>query len=228
MENFSVNIKKMNITSIIFSILFLIVGILLLCRPGDALNIVSYSLGGMLIIWGVIQMIQFFVKKNSQNYFDISFVVGIFVSIFGVIILLKPRIIADIIPLMLGIWMIINGVTKLAFSLTINKKSKSLSTIIIAIAIVVVGLLLVINPFAGAEILTQLIGVTMIVYSILDLVGAIFIRKTAKEVTKLLDDASDVKVIDAEYKEKKIRFTYREILFLILNLFYYIIKVTLY
>lgn len=203
MENFSVNIKKMNITSIIFSILFLIVGILLLCRPGDALNIVSYSLGGMLIIWGVIQMIQFFVKKNSQNYFDISFVVGIFVSIFGVIILLKPRIISDIIPLMLGIWMIINGVTKLAFSLTINKKSKSLSTIIIAIAIVVVGLLLVINPFAGAAILTQLIGVTMIVYSILDLVGAIFIRKTAKEVTKLLDDSSDVKVIDAEYKEKK-------------------------
>ena len=203
MENFSIRIKKMNITSIIFSLLFLILGILLLCRPADALNIVSYSLGGMLIIWGVIQMIQFFIKKDSQNFFDLSFVVGIFVSIFGVIILLKPRIISDIIPLMLGIWMIINGVTKLAYSLTINKKSKSLSTIVISIAIIVVGLLLVINPFAGAEILTQLIGISMIIYSILDLVGAIFIKKTAKEVNVLLDSKDDVKVIDAEYKEKK-------------------------
>lgn len=202
MENFSVSVKKMNITSIIFSILFLILGILLLCRPGDALNIVSYSLGGMLIIWGVIQMIQFFIKKDSQNYFDFSFVVGIFVSIFGVIILLKPRIIADIIPLMLGIWMIINGVTKLAYSLTINKKSKSLSTIIISIAILVVGLLLVINPFAGAEILTQLIGIALIVYSILDLVEVIFIKKTTKKIDILIEKKDDTKVIDAEYKEK--------------------------
>lgn len=202
MENFSVSVKKMNITSIIFSILFLILGILLLCRPGDALNIVSYSLGGMLIIWGVIQMIQFFIKKDSQNYFDFSFVVGIFVSIFGVIILLKPRIIADIIPLMLGIWMIINGVTKLAYSLTINKKSKSLSTIIISIAILVVGLLLVINPFAGAEILTQLIGIALIVYSILDLVEVIFIKKTTKKIDILIEKKEDTKVIDAEYKEK--------------------------
>ena len=202
MENFSVSVKKMNITSIIFSILFLILGILLLCRPGDALNIVSYSLGGMLIIWGVIQMIQFFIKKDSQNYFDFSFVVGIFVSIFGVIILLKPRIIADIIPLMLGIWMIINGVTKLAYSLTINKKSKSLSTIIISIAILVVGLLLVINPFAGAEILTQLIGIALIVYSILDLVEVIFIKKTTKKIDILIEKKEDAKVIDAEYKEK--------------------------
>ena len=202
MENFSVSVKKMNITSIIFSVLFLILGILLLCRPGDALNIVSYSLGGMLIIWGVIQMIQFFIKKDSQNYFDFSFVVGIFVSIFGVIILLKPRIIADIIPLMLGIWMIINGVTKLAYSLTINKKSKSLSTIIISIAILVVGLLLVINPFAGAEILTQLIGIALIVYSILDLVEVIFIKKTTKKIDILIEKKEDAKVIDAEYKEK--------------------------
>ena len=202
MENFSVSVKKMNITSIIFSVLFLILGILLLCRPGDALNIVSYSLGGMLIIWGVIQMIQFFIKKDSQNYFDFSFVVGIFVSIFGVIILLKPRIIADIIPLMLGIWMIINGVTKLAYSLTINKKSKSLSTIIISIAILVVGLLLVINPFAGAEILTQLIGIALIVYSILDLVEVIFIKKTTKKIDILIEKKEDTKVIDAEYKEK--------------------------
>ena len=147
-------------------------------------------------------MIQFFIKKDSQNYFDFSFVVGIFVSIFGVIILLKPRIIADIIPLMLGIWMIINGVTKLAYSLTINKKSKSLSTIIISIAILVVGLLLVINPFAGAEILTQLIGIALIVYSILDLVEVIFIKKTTKKIDILIEKKEDTKVIDAEYKEK--------------------------
>ena len=114
MENMEVRIRKMNITSIIFSIIFILIGTFLLARPEDAIHLVSYALGIILLVWGVISVVQFFSNKESQSYLEFGFIVGVFVLIFGIIILVKPDTIASIIPLLLGIWMLINGVTKLS------------------------------------------------------------------------------------------------------------------
>lgn len=197
MENFEVKIKKMNITSIIFSILFIIIGIFLLIKPEGALHVVAYALGIMLLIWGVVSIIQFFSKKNSQNYLEFSFILGMLVFIFGIIILIKPDTIASIIPLLLGVWMISNGVTKLSYSLTINKEKNATSSMIVSGLIIILGIFLIFNPFAGAKTLTQIIGVMMIIYSLLDLIECIVIKRTVTSVK--IEEGT---IIEAEYKEK--------------------------
>ena len=95
MENLEVKIKKMNITSILFSIIFILIGSFLLARPEDAIHLVSYALGIILIAWGVISVVSFFTDKESQNYLEFGFILGVFVLIFGIIILVKPDTIAS-------------------------------------------------------------------------------------------------------------------------------------
>ena len=197
MENMEVRIRKMNITSIIFSIIFILIGSFLLARPEDAIHLVSYALGIILIVWGVISVITFFTDKESQNYLDFGFIVGVFVLIFGIIILVKPDTIASIIPLLLGIWMLINGVTKLSYSLTLNNNKSALSSIIISLIIVLLGILLIINPFQGAKKIVQILGISILVYSILDLIECFSIKKILKKVKKI----ENKNVIDAEYTE---------------------------
>lgn len=197
MENMEVRIRKMNITSIIFSIIFILIGSFLLARPEDAIHLVSYALGIILIVWGVISVITFFTDKESQNYLDFGFIVGVFVLIFGIIILVKPDTIASIIPLLLGIWMLINGVTKLSYSLTLNNNKSALSSIIISLIIVLLGILLIINPFQGAKKLVQILGISILVYSILDLIECFSIKRVMKKVKKIENN----NVIDAEYTE---------------------------
>ena len=119
MQNLSTRVKKMSITSIAFSLLFIVTGIFLLLKPETVINYVCYVLGIILVLWGVVSIIQFFSDKNSTNYLSLNFIFGAFVFIFGIIILIKPSIIASIIPLLLGVWMIINGVTKLSYSSSI-------------------------------------------------------------------------------------------------------------
>ncbi len=197
MENMEVRIRKMNITSIIFSIIFILIGSFLLARPEDAIHLVSYALGIILIVWGVISVITFFTDKESQNYLDFGFIVGVFVLIFGIIILVKPDTIASIIPLLLGIWMLINGVTKLSYSLTLNNNKSALSSIIISLIIVLLGILLIINPFQGAKKIVQILGISILVYSILDLIECFSIKRVMKKVKKI----ENKNVIDAEYTE---------------------------
>lgn len=197
MENMEVRIRKMNITSIIFSIIFILIGTFLLARPEDAIHLVSYALGIILIVWGVISVITFFTDKESQNYLDFGFIVGVFVLIFGIIILVKPDTIASIIPLLLGIWMLINGVTKLSYSLTLNNNKSALSSIIISLIIVLLGILLIINPFQGAKKIVQILGISILVYSVLDLIECFSIKRVMKKVKKIENN----NVIDAEYTE---------------------------
>ncbi len=197
MDNFNIKIKKMSLTSIIFSLIFIATGIFLLMRPETAINIVCYVIGVILLLWGVISIIQFFSNKNSKDYLSISFIFGSFVFIFGIIVLIKPNIIASIIPLLLGIWMLINGVTKLSYSLTLNNNKSALSSIIISLIIVLLGILLIINPFQGAKKIVQILGISILVYSILDLIECFSIKRVMKKVKKIENN----NVIDAEYTE---------------------------
>ena len=200
MENvLSTKVKKMSITSIIFSLLFIATGIFLLLKPETAINIICYVLGVILVLWGVVSIIQFFSDKNSTSYLSLNFIFGAFVFIFGIIILIKPSIIASIVPLLLGVWMVINGVTKLSYSLSIYKTSKNMLSIIGSIFIIVFGVTLIFNPFEGAKGLTQIIGISLIVYSILDLIESFSITFSIKKKA----DPSEGKIIEAEYKEKE-------------------------
>ena len=187
MGNLMSNIKKMNITSIIFSIIFIILGFFLLLKPDGAIDFIAYVLGVLLIIWGVILIIQFFTKKNQdQNFIQIGFVV-------------KPKTIASIIPLLLGIWMIISGVLKLGYAIPVNKQVKNIIPILLSLLIIGVGLFLVFNPFEGAEIITKAIGIIIIIYSILDIVECIFIRQLVSNIETSVSTA----IVEAEYTEKE-------------------------
>ena len=197
MENFEGKISSMNKTSIVFSIIFILLGLFLILKPAEALHLVSYAIGIILLIWGLFSIVKFFTKKNSQSYLEFSFIVGMFVFIFGVIILIKPNTIANIIPLLLGIWMLINGVIKLSYSLMVNKINPSISSIIVSALIIICGIILIFNPFSGAKAIAQIIGGLLIFYSVLDLIECITIKTTVSKTA-----ITEGKVIDAEFKEK--------------------------
>ena len=150
MKNLEVRIGKMNKTSIIFSIIFILLGVFLILRPGDALHFVSYAVGIIFLIWGLISMTKFFSNKNSESYLELDFIIGAFVFIFGIIILIRPNTIASIIPLIFGIWFLINGVTKLSYSITLFRENRKISSLIVSILIVICGVVLIFNPFSTA------------------------------------------------------------------------------
>lgn len=202
MEILSKKIKSMYKTSIIFSVILFLIGLFLLINPTTTLHAISYLIGIILIVWGIIPVITFFSNKETQNYLEFSFIIGVFSLIFGIIVMINPDIIGSIIPFLIGIWMIINGLTKLYYAINLNKENNATMSIVISSLILVFGIILIFNPFKGAVVLTQVIGISVIIYSILDLVECYTLKKTVKEFSQTNKTKKDDKVIEAVYEEE--------------------------
>lgn len=193
-------IKSMYKTSLIFSIILFLLGLLLLLKPEVTLHAISYTIGTILIVWGIIPVISFFTNKEKETYLEFNFVIGVFALIFGLIVMLNPNMIGSIIPLLLGIWMIINGITKLSYALSIKDSNSTVSTII-PLLILVCGIILIFNPFGAAVAITKLVGIFLLIYSILDIIECFSIKKAVKLSVKETKK-EDKKVIEAVYEEE--------------------------
>ena len=206
--DFIVNkLRSMYKTSIILSIVLIFIGVFLLVKPETTLYAISYAVGIVLIVWGLFPIIKFFTNKESQNYLEFNFVVGIIAFLFGIVVMIKPEMIGSIIPLLMGIWMIINGAIKLYYSVILNREGNALASIIISLIILLAGIVLVINPFDGAVVMTQLIGISFILYSVLDLAECFSIYKSYKTVKNnnvIEENVSEVTIVEVkDVKEKK-------------------------
>jgi len=212
MEYVKNKFKSMYRTSIIFSIVLILIGLFLLINPETTLHAISYVIGIGLIVWGLVPTLQALSNKENESYMQIGLILGVFAILFGIFVVLTPNFIGSIIPFVLGIWMIINGIIKLSYSVTLNKNSNATNAIIISLVITVCGLILVFNPFGGAKFMTQILGISLIVYSVLDLVECFTLKQTMNEVKKVIDETSvsekkekknrkDKKLIDAKYEE---------------------------
>ncbi len=192
--------KSMYRTSVVFSIILCLIGIFLLSKPEVTLHAISYVIGIILIVWGIIPIITFITNKEKESYLEFSFICGVFSCLFGIIIMINPNIIGSIIPFLVGTWMIINGIIKLSYSITLNKESNATISIMISIIILICGLLLIFNPFGGAVVLTKLIGIFTIIYSLLDLIECFTLKRTVKKFNK--DIKKNDKIIEAVYEEE--------------------------
>lgn len=176
-------LKKLFGVSLVTSLIFLIFGIFLVFRTEGTIQLIASCIGVILLINGGFSLIKYF-KYGKEDHFNVELIYGIVAIIAGFILILNPKTVASILPFILGIYFIITGVTKLKYALEIReyKKENPVFMLILSILTIVCGVLFIVNPFGGAVAITQVIGIFMIVYSILDIVNYVGIRKDMKVI----------------------------------------------
>lgn len=176
--------NKIFTTSILTSIVFIALGVFLLVRPGTTIRIISYTLGTIIILLGSISFGKYFSGKTRGV--DFNLIYGSLCTIMGLVIILNPNALATLIPFILGFWIVINSIIKIQYSLNLREHNSNayISTLIIGILTLLWGLILVFNPFSGAIAITQMIGIFIIVYSILDLIESTLLHRNIKKFSK--------------------------------------------
>ena len=204
MNNFMSKFLK---SSIISAIGLAILGILLVFESELTIVSISYVIGAILVAIGTVAILNFVndMKKNVKN--ELNIVYGIGMVVLGIIVISNPKGVASIIPFILGVLIIINSAAKLQYSLELKKDNNKLwnSTMIMALITLLCGLLLVFNPFSGAEFITKVVGVLLFIYAITDIVSSLRIRKTVKNIQKVIENntVKEAEVIEDKTKENK-------------------------
>lgn len=193
-------------SSIITSLILLVLGLLLFFESEATILSISYIIGGCLIAAGLTAIIRFFRTKMKDSFTELNIVYGVVTSISGILIILNPYVIGSFIPIVIGVGIIINSAMKLQYALELknihNKMWKM--TMIISVISTLCGIILLFNPFAGAVILTKIIGGFIIVYAILDMISTYTIKKNVVEIKNVIEnECIDAEVVEEKPKKKK-------------------------
>jgi len=176
--------KELNI-SIISSLIYIVIGIVIICNPEITLSIVGTIVAILAIVCGII--ITIINIANIKN--ESSLLIGIFAIVMGIALLVYPNSLTILISIGIGILFIASSVTrlKLAVLLKDTKEAKPMIILVSSIITLIIGISFIFTPLTSALTLTIVSAILMILYSIIDIFEIILIKKNIKTIEQVIE-----------------------------------------
>lgn len=172
--------KKTGWISILESIIFIILGAIIVWKPEETVKLISCILGIIFIASGIYKIINYISAKGKYDFYNYDLIYGLMACILGIVTIAYSNAIGSIFRIIIGIWIIYSSFIRM--NLSIKLKALNLNiwiySLILAIIMFICGLYITMN--SGAIIVT--IGIMMIVYSIIDIIEEIIFMKNVKEI----------------------------------------------
>lgn len=182
--------KTYKISALSASIATTIVGGVLFIKPEISLKLICYAVAIMVLAYSASKFVQYFAMKNNEQVSSTTaLLVAVFTALLGLFLVLKPTTISQIIPIILGIIIIANGL--LIFGLGIFYRlflpKNGMLSIVFGLVCIILGLLCTLYSFKSQLILIQFIGISLLVSGISGLINNIFVIKAMGEKAKVTD-----------------------------------------
>lgn len=190
-------LKKIKTNVVVSSALCVILGLVLVFRPGLSMRIVCTAVGVVLIVSGVMRMIDYFTAGDGSLYSQANLIFGIILAVVGVWIVMRPDKVMAIIPIIVGIVIAIHGLHNLqqALELWRDKYDRWWTALMLGVLTVGFGVLLICRPFAAVDTVVMLIGFFLIYDGLSNVWIVSRIYKNAKMMKQEME-AVDVEIVD--------------------------------
>lgn len=192
--------SNINIMSLISSIIFFILGAVIFTKPEIIILFISYVFGGIFIIVGIFKCIKNYLDiKKDNNISSKEMIVGIILTIIGLILIILAGVIEALVRLIIGGWILFSGINRLINSLQLPKKNnKFIPYLILSLLIIGIGLYTILE----SNLAFKTIGIVLMIYSVIEIIGYIFGKKNIYQSTTIIE-ANEKKIIDIELIEDK-------------------------
>ena len=143
----------------LISILMIVLGLLLLFWPGHVMTTAVKIVGIALLIGGAITAFSWH-RGRGAGVGIIRLAEGILMAVGGLVLLFAPKLLISILPVLLGLVIIVNGGINLIQALDLRRQGYSRWGFSMALAVltILLGLLILFNPFSTMEMLVAAIG----------------------------------------------------------------------
>ena len=194
-------IRKLGRNSIIISLILMACGLFMLVNPIDSINAIMVLFGCLLVIDGLVHLISYFSIKDEYRFFSGELAQAIIYIILGFFLVCNYENISILLPIILGIWIIVESIFKLQISLNIRDIGDSHWGVLLGMSIItgLLGMVILFKPFESLSLFMRIAGAILMIveliyifedFSIIAQVGKIEkkmdkeIKKVKKEVNK--------------------------------------------
>lgn len=177
-----------NIT-IAMSILAIIIGLVLIFYPAMSLRTLGIVGAVYLVLNGIMMIIL--EARLSKIYVPFeSMMTSILSIVLGIVLFVYPGSASILLTIAFGVWMIVSSINsiKLALFLKRIKDFPSILMIILSVLEIILGILVIANPFEASITLTLYLGIMLIIHSIFNIIDVIVLKKNVKGKEKAVKE----------------------------------------
>ena len=126
--------KRAGIISIITSIIFAILGFIMIKNPEGTINVISKVIGLIILLIGIEKIINYLLFNGNGDLFNYDLIYGIIAIIIGVLIMVYSSVFANIVGIVIGIWIAYEAAIKMLLSLKLKNAGVSSWLVMLALS----------------------------------------------------------------------------------------------
>ena len=144
-------LKSIRNSLILSSLLYIVLGVVLLVMPELSLGFACLLIGGAVVIYGVVRLAAYLRGGPAADKLDL--VLGVLLILLGLFLLIWIRFLLAFVPVVLGIYILIDSFGSLKRSLDMKALGfgRWWVSFLVAAALAICGLVMVLNPFGTIE-----------------------------------------------------------------------------
>ena len=170
------------------TILYLLVGLLMLLNPSFVANAFNYIIGILIMIYGLMYIINLYNDRDKMMFNKFNFLAGLVCIVFGLYLILNPTLLQSLIPFCCGVILFMDSVYQLrnGFKLKNYQYKYWYINIIVGLIYILAGGLIIVYSKQVNELIIRIIGGIFIFDAIMDLYTFLTVRKFVRDVKKIV------------------------------------------
>ncbi|QDP96712.1 HdeD family acid-resistance protein [Microlunatus elymi] len=161
--------RRLGWFGVVLGVCLIILGLIVLIRPGASLLLLAILVGIQLMFLGVVRVISALTSKTVSTVWRVLVIIaGVLTAIVGIICLLRPEKSLSLLAILVGIGWLIDGVATIVSAFLAPRKRRArVSQVIFGLCSLIAGIIVIVWPEKSLVVMTQLVGVILIVLGVL-------------------------------------------------------------
>ena len=180
--------KSFSRTFMISALLYFLLGLAMVIWPDASRLAICYTIGIGLALYGVIRILM---QWSALGFLSLGngFLAGLVCLLVGLLIIIQAQAVLAIFGTLLGLLLLADSIIKLQISYQLSGQNKSSArrNAICDLITLVLGVILLFNPFTGLRAMTIYIGISLMLDAIIDFVIALDVRRHLRDQIILED-----------------------------------------
>ena len=204
-------LRQRRTSSVIIALIAMVLGVILILFKSRAVSLIVMVSGIALIALGAYYIIIYFARRSNIAMLQMDLLLGIILLLLGLWMTAKPDAVISLMQYVAGAIILVHGIVDLQASVNIRRGgfAKWWVSLIFALVTMLLGALIILDPFSALDALLILIGVVLIFDGLSDLYIIFRISSVFREVQSAAEQAesernaveTEATVMDDDKKE---------------------------
>lgn len=177
---------------IVTSVIYILLGLCLICMPVGTVNLICKLVFGIIMIAaGLYHILIYVMEKMNATVLDL-FSGGILL-VLGGFLFFNPQVVIKLLPILLGAFVLIDSIWTLKGAFRLKKRENEMWKVLLigSLAFIGLGIAMVVNPFKVVRYTIMFAGWVLLCNGVIDLIFLFILRRGMKELKNAVEEAEE-------------------------------------